>query len=211
MITTKEQSFLDTAEAILEEKKEPVDLYELFDMVVEQQAASSLDIAERLNAFYADITTSARFVYMGNNTWDLKRHQKIELWEKDGSFFNEYSEVEDELMDQRIDDQNKREAEHQAMLERREQALAEKAEKAANASEETPVVDDTPVLNTEDVIEAAEEVVQEVIAEDKVEETVESKDKTKDDADDTEEEYDGFDEEEYNEYMDEFEDKYDKK
>ncbi len=209
MISKQEQSFLDIAESILKSKKEPVDLYELFDMVVEKQGEGSNDIVERLNAFYADITTSARFVYMGNNTWDLKRHQKIELWEKDGSFFNEYSEVEDDVMDQRIAEQKEKEAQHLAMLERREKAQAEQAE-AKEAEEASISV--TPTLAPDDVIEAAEEYVESVIEEkqdDKVEVEQET-DKEVETTDDVEEEYDDFDEEEYNEYMDEFEDKYDK-
>ncbi|MFP4287120.1 MAG: DNA-directed RNA polymerase subunit delta [Candidatus Izemoplasmataceae bacterium] len=215
MVEIKEQSLINLAEIILSEKKQPVDLYDLFDLVIERRGSSIDDLTELLNAFYADITSSAKFVYMGKNTWDLKKHQKIELWEKDGSYYDEYSEVEDPELDERIAKQVALEKAHQEMLEKRkideekaielkesEAALEEVAEVEAT---EVDVIDDT-------VLEALDEEFEEEIVEDEVEVVKTSEEALEEPAEteEVEEEYDEFDEEKYNEYMDTYEDEYDK-
>ena len=212
MIDTKEQSRIDLAEAILEGRSEPIDLYDLYDEVAKLHEEKPS--AERLNAFFAELTTSAKFVYMGDNSWDLKRRQKIELWEKDGSFFNEYTEVEDAVMEERIAEQKKREAAHEKMLEDRERAriLAEQQEEEAE-KEEVPriVTEPEPVEEDEAPVELVEAGAPEEEPAPIEDETV-AKDSTEENVTDEEvdEEYEDFDEDEYNEYMDEFEDKYEK-
>lgn len=215
MVEIKEQSLINIAELILSEKKQPVDLYDLFDLVIDRRGDSLDDLTELLNAFYADITSSAKFIYMGKNTWDLKKHQKIELWEKDGSYYDEYTEVEDPELDERIAKQEALEKAHQEMLEQRkvdeEKALERKealeAEEALKENEttEVEVLDDV-------VLEALDEEFEEEVVETEEEETKETKASTKEGAEteETDEEYDEFDEEKYNEYMDTYEDEYDK-
>ena len=212
MINTNEQSPIDLAETILQASREPIDLYDLYDEVAKRHGESPS--AERLNAFFAELTTSAKFVYMGDNSWDLKRRQKIELWEKDGSFFNEYTEVEDAVMEERIAEQKQREAAHEQMLEDRERArvLAEKAEAEEDVVvprivEEPEPIDVVEPVEEEIIAEVAQEETPEPIEDQKVTDKADKADTADEDAD---EEYDDFDEEEYNEYMDEFEDKYEK-
>ncbi len=212
MINTNEQSRIDLAETILQASREPIDLYDLYDEVAKRHGESPS--AERLNAFFAELTTSAKFVYMGDNSWDLKRRQKIELWEKDGSFFNEYTEVEDAVMEERIAEQKQREAAHEQMLEDRERArvLAEKAEAEEDVVvprivEEPEPIDVVEPVEEEIIAEVAQEETPEPIEDQKVTDKADKADTADEDAD---EEYDDFDEEEYNEYMDEFEDKYEK-
>lgn len=218
MVEIKEQSLINLAELILSEQKQPIDLYDLFDLVIDRRGDSLDDMTELLNAFYADITSSAKFIYMGKNTWDLKKHQKIELWEKDGSYYDEYTEVEDPELDERIAKQEALEKAHQEMLEQRkideekalEQKEAREAEEALKETEtaEVDVLDDT-------VLEALDEEYEEEVVETE-EETLETADETEeevvetDDSEETEEEYDEFDEDKYNEYMDTYEDEYDK-
>ena len=212
MSTMNELSLVDLAEAILAKKKEPVNLYELFDMVISERGGKADEREGRLNAFYADIVTSAKFVYMGENTWDLKRHQDVQLWEKDGSHYNEYREVEDEVMDKRLADQEAKELEHLEMLEKRKQAEieAQEAEIAAEeAAEAQAKAEHEAILAEEEGTEVPELDIEEPVLETE-DEVVEEKAETVDDAEETDEKYDDFDEEEYNEYMDEFEDKYDK-
>lgn len=91
----KEWALVDTAEVILKKSKEPINFYELFDVVAKEKGLSEQEKEVYITHFYSDITISGRFVYTGDNTWDLKAKQKIELWEKDGSFYNEYTDVED--------------------------------------------------------------------------------------------------------------------
>ncbi len=206
-----EQSRIDLAEAILEAQNEPIDLYDLYDEVAKR--CEEQPSAEKLNAFFAELTTSAKFVYMGDNSWDLKRRQKIELWEKDGSFFNEYREVEDAVMEERIAQQKARAAAHEKMLEDRERArvLAEQEEAAAEKEVVPRVVQEPEPIDTPDIEAGEEDVVEtpddtpEPIEDEKVQDKAEE-----DTTDEVDEEYDDFDEDEYNEYMDEFEDKYEK-
>jgi DNA-directed RNA polymerase subunit delta len=212
MVEIKEQSLINLAELILTEQKKPVDLYDLFDLVIDRRGDSLDDMTDLLNAFYADITSSAKFIYMGKNTWDLKKHQKIELWEKDGSYYDEYTEVEDPELDERIAKQEALEKAHQDMLEQRkideEKALEQKEAQEALAAEqpiesaEVETIDDT-------VLEALDEEFEEE-APVEAEETLETAEETETVEEETEEEYDDFDEEKYNEYMDTYEDEYDK-
>lgn len=211
MVEVREQSLVNLAESILNELKKPVDLYQLFDMVIEKRGDELEDVNELLNSFYADITSSAKFVYMGENTWDLKKHQKIELWEKDGSHYNEYSEVEDPELDERIARQIALERAHQEMLEQRKVEDEAKAlrEEERLALEEEQIVDvveelDEDTIDFEDLADLDETFEDEEVEEDE-EEVVKL-----DDEEETEEEYEDFDEDRYNEYMDTYEDEYDK-
>ena len=210
MVDLNEQSLINIAEDILREKKQPIELYELFDLVLERRGVSEEVVPDVLNAFYADITSSARFVYTGQNTWDLKKHQKIELWEKDGSFFNEYAEVEDPELDKIIEAKEALEKQHQEKLERRKAteeaerlAALEEAEVIEEPQEEIPVFEEKQEIIDEPII------LEEASQEEKPEEEKPEKVKEKP-TEEGEEEYDDFDEEEYNKYMDTYEDEYDK-
>ncbi len=210
MIDYSEQSLINIAESILKERKQPMELYELFDLVLQKRGVDEEVVPEVLNAFYADLTSSARFVYTGQNTWDLKKYQKIELWEKDGSFFNEYAEVEDEELDAIIAQKAELEKEHQEKLVRRREA--EEADRLA-ALEETELITD-PQDEAPIVVDEEEVVIEEVLEEETpVVEVAKGEDDdviVETETEETEEEYDDFDEDEYNEYMDTYEDEYDK-
>jgi DNA-directed RNA polymerase subunit delta len=168
----KEWALVDTAEVILKKSKEPIDFYELFDTVAKEKGLSEADKEEFVTHFYSDITVSGRFVYTGDNTWDLKAKQKIELWEKDGSFYNEYTDVED------------------LQPEVTEEVVEEKVVEVVEPKVEEEVVE---VKSDEEVIIKDDETLNE---------------DTENIFDDFEEE-DDFDEEEYNKYMDTYEEKYD--
>ena len=43
--------------------------------------------------FYHDLSLSALFIYTGNDQWDLKERQPIEMWDKDASFFIDPEEL----------------------------------------------------------------------------------------------------------------------
>ena len=209
MVESNEQSYVELAETILKSRKEPIDLYDLFDLVLESKGVKEFS-GDTLNAFYANITSSAKFIYMGNNTWDLKHHQKIELWEKDGSYYHEYKEVQDDVLDARIIEQAEEEKRHLAMLEQRK-AKAIEAEAKAIAEAEL-AAEDSAAESTKDQEELIEDAIEfEMITPDEeiepdTEKTDEKpKEKTDDDA-----EYSEEDEEEYNKYMDMYEDEYDK-
>jgi DNA-directed RNA polymerase subunit delta len=192
----KEISLIDAAVSVLEIEKKPFDLYQLFDVVTAEQKLSDEVKADILTKFYTDLTTSAKFVYVGDNKWDLKANQKIELWEKDGSFYKEYTVV---VLPEDYKETPK--------------AVAKPAKKQAKKA--PVVIEDVAEPVVEPVVE---EVIEEVVAKpaakekDLFAETPETKDPAVVETYEEEifEEYEDFDEDKYNEYMDTYEDQYDK-
>ncbi|MFP4077936.1 MAG: DNA-directed RNA polymerase subunit delta [Candidatus Izemoplasmataceae bacterium] len=197
MIDIKEESLVNVAEDILSKSDEPIDLYDLFQKVIDKKGVEKTD-ADMINRFYSELVSSAKFVYTGDNTWDLKANQKIDLWDKDGSYYNEYKEVHDSDLDEKIRKEIEAEKAHQAMLEKRLQA-EEEAEKAQENADAEAVVPDDEVLvdEEEERIEAVEEGTLDEDLSDLGEEDLEGLDE------------EDLDEEEYEKYMDQYEDMYD--
>ncbi|MFW6298632.1 MAG: DNA-directed RNA polymerase subunit delta, partial [Bacillota bacterium] len=193
MIDIKEESLVNVAEDILAKSEEPIDLYDLFEKVVEKKGMSETS-SSMINRFYSELVSSAKFVYTGDNTWDLKANQKIDLWDKDGSYYSEYKEVHNADLDEKIRKEQEAEKAHQAMLERRLKA-EEEAEKAQEKAEAEAVVPDDEVLvdEEEERIEAVEEGTLDEDLSDLGEEDLEGLDE------------EDLDEEEYEKYMDQYE------
>lgn len=201
-----EKSFIDIAEDLLAEVREPINLYKLFEDVLKKSGESSKSdkVSEWLSTFYADLTSSAKFVYLGENEWDLKVNHDVSLWEKDGSFYSEYKEVYDEGLERRLEDHAKKEEAHQAMLEARKEKEA--MIQAARESQDSPALDmsendNVPVISEDFASDLGdlEETLEETVSfSEEVEEVVEVEDTEDDD----------FDEDKYNEYMDAYEDQY---
>lgn len=190
-------SLVDIAELILKENKEPASVYDLYDKVCEEKQSTEEEKLENISQFYADITTSAKFVYVGDNTWDLKENQKIDLWEKDGSYYKEYNEIE-------LPEEYK-----------------EKPKPVAKPKVAEVVVEPVQEVVVEPVVEeVVEEVATQPVVEEPVEEVVVEKQKPLDESvvpvveeefvseEFDEELFEDFDEEKYNEYMDTYEDQY---
>ncbi len=94
MANYQEMSMLDVATSILEKNQGKM---KMSDLLRETIAAKELDSTDYdlQTQLYLDITTSARFVYMGEEEWDLKDRQPLAMFDKDGSEFN--VDVEDEF------------------------------------------------------------------------------------------------------------------
>lgn len=193
-----EHSLMEAAVLLLQTEKKPYDLYQLFDIITKGKSFSEAEKNRVITKFYADLTTSARFVYTGDNQWDLKANQKIELWEKDGSFYKEYTKVDlpDELKPPKKEKKPRK----------------TKAKKA----KAKPVVEPVIIIKEADkVVEPVVEVVVEAVVE-PVSKKAPKKTTDKDAVvehyeEEVFEEFDEFDEEKYNEYMDTYEDQYDNK
>lgn len=82
---------VEIAEEIIR-KNGKQNLYSLINRVAEIKGFSS-DDAEKSVLLYLDMTLSSRFVYCGNDEWDLKENN-LELWDKDGSYFAKEDEVD---------------------------------------------------------------------------------------------------------------------
>lgn len=83
----QELSMLDTAISILENNNGKMNIHDLTQKTLEAKGIEDKD-NEYKTQLYLDITTSARFVYMGEEEWDLKDRQPLAMYDKDGSEFN---------------------------------------------------------------------------------------------------------------------------
>ncbi len=123
-----QMSLIELAEYNLSKKKNPQTFQAMFKEIAEIKNLSD-DVLEDVEAqFYTELVISAKFIYCGEDLWDLKSRQKIdnldkefygehkdildaddeefETYEDEDDYFNdEYDEVEDEERDDdEIDD-----------------------------------------------------------------------------------------------------------
>lgn len=87
---------IEIAEEIMAKKKQPQSIREIVKEVLEIKGIDSND-GDRMAQLYVDITISSKFVYCGKEKWDLKAKQPLELWDKDGSEFNDKEDFEEQL------------------------------------------------------------------------------------------------------------------
>lgn len=87
MENISQMSLLEVALKIMEEKGTTVNIY---DLIQEVLALKGIEDSENVYAtqLYVDITTSSKFVYMGEDIWDLKSRQSLDQFDKDGASFN---------------------------------------------------------------------------------------------------------------------------
>ena len=179
-------SMLELAEQFLRDKSEETTLKEIVEFVF---TTKSYDVSNEdvMLKFYMDLTQSAKFVYCGEDKWQLKEYN-LDLWDKDGhAFVSESIEVEEELEeDLDFTEFNIDELELQEDIEEEEDII----------DEEDALVDDeekVALLEEQAYIDVAISLKS----------TDEDDDEVELDFDDEE-----YDEEDYNEIMDEFEDMY---
>ncbi len=91
----KSLAMLDVAEILLKESTKPLTIQEIIKSVAEIKEIS-LDDIDRMTQLYMDITQSAKFVYCGDDQWDLKE-RNLELWDKDGFAFVHAEEIEEDV------------------------------------------------------------------------------------------------------------------
>lgn len=164
-------AMVDVAEALLRENKRPMAIQELFKQIAEIKSVSLEDI-DKLTQLYMDITQSARFVYCGDDKWDLKEGN-LHLWDDDGSLFIEVEEDIDEIEDDLLvfDD----ELEEELIFDEEEELDEQTKEQIKEEKEYIEV--ELPLQSTDD--------------------------------DDVDFDADAYDEDDYNEIMDDYEDMYD--
>ena len=212
MQSIKEQSLIVSAIRVLGEKKEPMEFYELFKFLCDEKGYTKSQRDGLITRFYSDITTSAKFVYTGDNNWDLKEHQKTELWEKDGSYFKEYTEIKaSDYTDSNLEEPAPKPKKKRARKATKKAVPKVKEVKVEEAKvEEVKVEEPVVVVTKEEVIEKVAEVAKEAAK--VVKEKIAGEDGFVEYEEDVAEEYeDDFDEDKYNEYMDTYEDQYDDK
>lgn len=184
-------SMLELAEHFIREKNENTPLQDIINYIFEVKGFQLNDY-QKLNAFYLDLTHSAKFVFCGDNLWNLKENN-LELWDKEGFAYvgdvdasEEDVEEDIEFTDFNIDD---------ISLPSDEELLVE---------EDSDDEDDIDIIEDEDEIEAILEEKEYIDVE------ISMKSTDEDDGDDVELDFDeDFDDEDYNEIMDDYEDMYD--
>ena len=104
-MNTEQLSMLEVAVELLTQKKTPQNIATLIQEVLELKGLDDPNgvLAAQL---YIDITTSSSFVFCGEGKWDLKTRQSLELFDRDGSFFNTGEEYEEEEEEIALDDYN---------------------------------------------------------------------------------------------------------
>jgi len=172
-----QQSLFEAALEIISKKEGPTNIYDLINETLASKNVEdeSGDLAAKL---YLDITISSKFVFLGDDQWDLKSRQPLEKFEKDGSDFNskdDYQKPERKRLDEDEDD-----------------------DYDLSDDEDEDEIDRDEDEDYEDQNEDDEEYEDDLSFED---------DEDEEDDDDSYDDKD-FDEEKYNKYMDEFEDEY---
>jgi DNA-directed RNA polymerase subunit delta len=108
-MNTEQLSMLEVAIELMNQKKTPQAIMTLINEVLEIKGLDDPD-GTFATQLYIDITTSSNFVFCGEGKWDLKDRQSLELFDKDGSYFNtgeEYEEEEEiDLEDYNVDDED---------------------------------------------------------------------------------------------------------
>jgi DNA-directed RNA polymerase subunit delta len=173
---TIHKSMLETAVEIIKRKRSPQKFDKIFKEVVEELKLSEEEAGLRVANFYNDLSLSGVFVYTGDNEWDLKDRQSVDLWDKDASFFID----PEELKARKAQRQAEKAALRAAVAEAQKASEIEQAEKAAKAEQ----------LAADKAAEEEVEV-EEVVADEPIEIVEEM-----------------MEEEDYNKYMDEYEDLY---
>ena len=104
-MNTEQLSMLEVAVELLSQKKTPQLITTLIQEVLELKGFDDPNgvLATQL---YIDITTSSAFVFCGEGKWDLKSRQSLEVFDRDGSFFNTGEEYEEEEEEIALDDYN---------------------------------------------------------------------------------------------------------
>lgn len=78
-----EESLIDLAYAILEERKSPIAFNDLLKEIQSLNGLSNEEIQSRLVQFYTDMNIEGRFLLNHENTWGLREWYKVETIEEE--------------------------------------------------------------------------------------------------------------------------------
>ena len=93
-------SLLEIVMELLKEKGEATPIVELIQKALELKKIEDAD-GRNATRLYMDITTSSDFVFCGEGKWDLKAHQSLDVFDRDGSFFGSGVEEEKDEEDEK--------------------------------------------------------------------------------------------------------------
>lgn len=197
MTDRKNMSIMELAHLVLSENGKAMAFVELYDGICAEKGITEEEKAENISQVYSDFITSAKFIYVGDDEWDIKGRQTIDLWDKDGAYYDEYPDYEEELslFDEKADD---------------EYSIDEDIPEEEDEEEEKVYEDDFD----EDDIEDEDDTEYDAFEDEEEDDYIEDEEDLVFDEDEEEEveiedeEVEEFDDEEYNEYMDDYEEMY---
>jgi len=210
MTNKKTVSIMELAYQILHEEEKAMTFIEIYSKICEIKEISDEDKAENISQVYADFITSAKFIYVGEDEWDIKGRRAIDLWDKDGAYYDEYPDYEEELslydeekepdeytIDQFTEDEEDDENKYEDDFDEDDIEDDESDYDEFEEEEEDYIEDEEDLMFDEEDEEFADEEEEEEESEEE-EDTLEPYEEEED-----------FDDEEYNEYMDDYEKMYD--
>lgn len=139
-------AMVDIVEELLKESKRPIAIQELFKQIAEIKGIE-LDDIDKLTQLYMDITQSAKFVYCGDDKWDLKEGN-LHLWDDDGSAFIEVEEDIDDLLEEDLAIFDEEEIEEEEIFDEEEDLDEETKEEIKEEKEYIEI--DLPLTSTDD-------------------------------------------------------------
>ncbi len=78
-----EESLINLAYAILEEKHQPLPFAELIQAIVDLGARTATEVKASAAQFYTDINIDGRFLVLGENRWGIREWYAIEQVEEE--------------------------------------------------------------------------------------------------------------------------------
>lgn len=215
MTNRQTMSIMELAYQILHEEERAMTFIEIYDKICAEKEISEEEKAENVSQIYTDFITSAKFIYVGDDEWDIKGRQTIDLWDKDGAYYDEYPDYEEELS---LYDEEKEPDEY--TIDEFEEEDEEDENQYEDDFDEDDITDDESEYDEfeedeEDYIEDEEDLM----FDDEEDEDFDEEDEDEEEDEEIEEEIEvetyeveedeDFDDEEYNEYMDDYEKMYD--
>ena len=157
MTTTQlqEESLIDLAFAILEDKKNSLTLKELFDDIQHYNGLTDEEMASRKPQFYTDMNIDGRFLAIAENQWGLREWYPVEQIEEESAPTVKVRKKKDKVVDDDLED-----------LDEDEIVFEEEFDEFVEDDDEDEDDDD----DNEPVIEFVEEDIDEVIEEDLIDE-----------------------------------------
>ena len=93
---------LDSAYALLKKKGTPMRFADIWAHVKEEMEITEEEEEHRIGLFYTDLSLSGLFVALENNYWDLRAHQKYEVYHFDATAtYEEVSQSDGDKEDQK--------------------------------------------------------------------------------------------------------------
>lgn len=103
-VQLQEESLIDLAFAILEDKKNSLTLKELFDEIQHFNGLTDEEMASRKPQFYTDMNIDGRFLAIAENQWGLREWYPVEQIEEESAPTVKVRKKKDKVVDDDLED-----------------------------------------------------------------------------------------------------------